>query len=370
MINLPGARTGRQPAPMPPATVPIADERPGVSSLADLPPELWLLSGRYLPANDQADFFSAHPQAVLANDAQAAAAVATISGTPDVTVISGLVAQSRDLPPLQRSRVLAQAIRSGCARLHRCACGPAEQPLHDLLNACLEAADTLPPRLRNRMLAGLLLRLPHPYCDRSDFVPARHGAFATRLVTGLLAAARSGDAFVCRAVARSERGLPRLIDLEYGVAPGLGHGPERKARATGFMEVLAQPETVAGGDVGPALATAASLVSYFFPDRLPEHLPLMQRLVRTPATASNIVGLRCLAEIVDDLPDPAARTALMCEMVASSQAGAQKQGPTAVRDALACMARNLRRTAEALEPRQRALVNAAFETAGFQGAPL
>lgn len=139
MINFPAAGTARQPAPFLPAPMPVADAHPRVSSLADLPPELWLLSARYLPAHDQAEFFSAHPQALLANDAQAAAAVATISGTRDITVVSRLVAQSPGLPPLQRARVLAQAIRSACGQLHRCACGHSEPPLHDLLDACLDA---------------------------------------------------------------------------------------------------------------------------------------------------------------------------------------------------------------------------------------
>ena len=100
MIQFPVCSTARLPAPdappvVPPATVSLAGP---VSGLSDLPPELWLLGARYLPAADQAAFFDAHPQAALADESRAAAAAAAIRAAHDVAAVSALLLQTRDLP--------------------------------------------------------------------------------------------------------------------------------------------------------------------------------------------------------------------------------------------------------------------------------
>ncbi|MCZ2497852.1 hypothetical protein GN316_13895 [Xylophilus sp. Kf1] len=344
------------------------------AGLSDLPPEWWWLTGRHLVDADRAAFFGAHPGQALGGEAQVSAMLAAIGATRDGAVVARAVAQASGLPAVQGARLMVRAVQRGCRRLHACGDGPQERVLQRLLESCLDHADRLPPLLRHRVLAALLLRLPHPYCGREAFETGRHGAFATRLVTGLLAAAGAGDSLVCRAVARSERGLARLIDLEHGVGPGLGHQAERAHRAAEFLAVLGRPETVARGDAGAALATASSLVSYFLQDRITAHLPLLRRLVaasaqdvrtaRSGARGDNGLGLQYLAEIVDQVSDPGERAALMGEMVAAMRAGARARGTQAMHDAVAALAQQLRRPMEALDAPGRASVEAALRAAG------
>ena len=129
-------------------------------------------------------------------------------------------------------------------------------------------------------------------------------------------------------------------------------------------------EILESGESGEAVSTASSLLSYFLADQMQAHLPMLRALVRTPRNGGNHPGLRYLAEIVYLVPDSDARAELMCDMVASAKAGAAPRGPTAVSDAVNDLARQLRRSAEALGPQQRASVNSALASAGFRGAPL
>lgn len=340
------------------------------SGLADLPPELWMMAAKFLPAGDEAAFFSVHPQGSLAMEARAAEVSQALGHIRDAASVAPCLAEARHMTPVPRGRVLAEVVAWTCHRLHRCPCGPEERPFHALLETCMDLADTLPAKLGNRVRAGLLLQLPQPYCDVKDYSLRRHGRFATRLITDLLAAANSGDVLVCRAIARSHYKLLKLITLEHGVGPGVKHERQCAARAVEFMKVLEKPECVFRGDVDSPLATAASLLSCFLEHETAAHLPMIRALVAMPVRSSDSMGIQYLCECLDDVGNPAVRTELMCEIIASMKARGETGGPLKAKDSVNHIAMLLSKKAEALAPEHRAAVNAALRASGYDRAPL